>query len=387
MNTAKQVNVMIGLLFVGLFGTFLYFLFDNGFNAFGIDFEGREAAAVAHQEKVNAERGGFLYARNCRACHGLTGQGAIERGGLPGAPLNDDANRPPELTTTEATARKARLAATIHCGRVGTLMPAWSTEEGGPLNEFQIEQLVKLITSEFSEEAWEHAVEEGNHSDLFDPGKRLAEDIGEDDTTITLNDASGLLKEGVLRIGGDAIDEEYEILLVVEVDENENTVEVERAVDNSSTLAHEAGDIVYNGPIPAPDSPITGEAPAVPPCGQSPAQPAGTPAPPVTITGDVALTMDDNLFQYDGANNPNFEVAPGDAVSFALTNAGANLHNMVITGPDGEYGTDDDIISDPDAIAGGEAGSLEFAADEAGTFLYQCDFHPDAMLGEITVTE
>jgi hypothetical protein len=47
-------------------------------------------------------------------------------------------------------------------------MPPWSTAEGGPLNEFQIQQLVILITSErFSEGGWEWAVEQGNHNDAF----------------------------------------------------------------------------------------------------------------------------------------------------------------------------------------------------------------------------
>ena len=86
MNTAKQVNIMIGLMFVGLFGTFLYFIFDNGFNFLGVDFDGRESAAVVRQEKTNVERGAVLFSLNCRSCHGLTGQGPLERAGLPGAP-------------------------------------------------------------------------------------------------------------------------------------------------------------------------------------------------------------------------------------------------------------------------------------------------------------
>ena len=167
MNTAKQINIMIGLMFVGLFGTFLYFIFDNGFNAFGIDFEGRESAAVVRQEKTNVERGAVLFSLNCRACHGLTGQGAIERAGLPGAPLNLEDNRPPALTEAQTKAKADRVNGTITCGRVGTLMPPWSRDENGPLNDFQIEQLVLLITSEFSEEGWEFVVADGNHTAQF----------------------------------------------------------------------------------------------------------------------------------------------------------------------------------------------------------------------------
>ena len=88
----------------------------------------------------NAERGGFLFSRNCSSCHGLTGKGAIERAGLPGAPLNLEEYRP--TAPGELLTLQNRFRDTIACGRVGTLMPAWSQEQGGPLNDFQIQQLV-----------------------------------------------------------------------------------------------------------------------------------------------------------------------------------------------------------------------------------------------------
>lgn len=387
MNTAKQVNIMIGLLFVGLFGTFLYFIFDNGFNAFGIDFEGRENAAVVRQEKTNVERGGALFALNCRACHGLTGQGALERAGLPGAPLNIDGNRPPDLTEAQVTATADRFNGTIVCGRVGTLMPPWSRDEDGPLNDFQIEQLVLLITSEFSEEGWEHVVEEGNHSDEFDPQKYLARSIGAGDTTIDLGDVSGLNAEGTLRIGGDTIDEPYEVLIIDGVAEQAGTVTVERGAIGSSALSHEAGAEVYNGPLEPPTEPIVGEE-GTPPCGQKNAAPATTPGPAVTIaiSGDVEFQMGDNFFDLEGSLNPTLEIAAGEAVSLTVPNLGQNVHNLRFAGPDGEYNTDDDTVSNPDLINGGEQGTLEFTLGDAATFPYQCDFHPTEMLGEVTVT-
>ena len=385
MNTAKQINIMIGLMFVGLFGTFLYFIFDNGFNAFGIDFEGRENAAVVRQEKTNVERGAVLFALNCRSCHGLTGQGALERAGLPGAPLNVEDNRPPALTEAQVAAKADRFNGTITCGRVGTLMPPWSRDENGPLNDFQIEQLVTLITSEFSEEGWEHVVEEGNHSDAFDPQKRLATAIGADDTTIELNDAAGLIPEDTLRIGGDTIDEPYEVMLIVAIDEAAGSVEVERGVLGSDPLEHEGGAVIYNGPLVPPDGPIVGES-GTPPCGQGPPAPKQTAGPPIKVTGDVEFKMGDNFFDLDGSINPTLEIAAGDAVNLTVPNNGQNIHNLRFAGPDGEYNTDDDYVSDPDLLRGGEQGTLEFTFGEAATFPYQCDFHPTEMLGEVTVT-
>ncbi len=379
---------MIGLMFVGLFGTFLYFIFDNGFNALGIDFEGRQSAAVVRQEKTNGERGAVLFELNCRLCHGLTGQGAVERAGLPGAPLNIEGNRPPELSEAQVAAKADRLNSTITCGRVGTLMPPWSRDEGGPLNDFQIEQLVTLITGEFAEESWEKVVEEGNYADRFDPKKILAAAIGPNDTTIELNDASELIAEGALRIGGDTIDEAYEVLIIVSVNVDTGSVEVERGALGSSSLSHEAGATVYNGPQAPPEGPIVGLPGTTPPCGQRNAAPQITPGPAVTIniTGDIEFKMGDNFFDLEGSINPTLEIAAGDAISFTVPNTGLNIHNLRFAGPDGEYETDDDFVSDPDLLFGGDQGTLEFTFGEAATFPYRCDFHPAEMLGEVTVT-
>ncbi len=388
MNTAKQINIMIGLMFVGLFGTFLYFIFDNGFNAFGIDFEGRENAAAVRQEKTNVERGAVLFSLNCRACHGLTGQGAIERAGLPGAPLNREDNRPPELTEAQVNAKADRFNGTITCGRVGTLMPPWSRDENGPLNDFQIEQLVLLITSEFSEEGWEHVVEDGNHADQFDPRRHLHNTVSDSDTTIEIHDASSLAVDTYMRIGGDTIDEPYELMLIVAIDEDAGSVEVERGALGSDALEHEDGVEVYNGPLAPPDGPILGLPGTVPPCGQKNVEPvtATGAAAIVSVSGDVEFKMSDNFFGLDDAINPTLEIAAGDTVNFTVPNVGTAIHNLRIAGPDGEYDTDDDFVSDPDLITGGEEGTLEFTFGEAATFPYRCDFHPTEMLGEVTVT-
>ena len=177
MNTSKQVNVIIGLLMIGALATLLYYLWDGE----------RQSSAIERQMEQNAERGGFLFARNCSSCHGLTGKGAIERGGLPGAPLNLEENRP--TAPGELATLQNRFRDTIRCGRIGTLMPSWSQEQGGPLNDFQIQQLVTLITGTFpgedplanpnviSEAGWHNAFETANHDTEFDPPKELAEPV------------------------------------------------------------------------------------------------------------------------------------------------------------------------------------------------------------------
>lgn len=79
-------------------------------------------------------------------------------------------------------------------------------------------------------------------------------------------------------------------------------------------------------------------------------------------------------------------VAAGSEATFSITNDGSAPHNMRIAGPDGEFETDDDAVSDPDNIASGETATLDWTApDEAGDILYRCDIHPSQMSGTITV--
>ena len=119
---------------------------------------------------MNAERGGKLFSLNCRACHGLNGLGSLESSALPGLPLNTDENRSAD------GARQDYLRGTITCGRVGTRMPPWSTRYGGPLNDFQIEQLMALITgqmADFDQDpaasllGWENTVNVANYDHLY----------------------------------------------------------------------------------------------------------------------------------------------------------------------------------------------------------------------------
>ena len=395
MNTSKQVNVIIGLLFVGALATLLYYLWDGE----------RQSSAIERQMTENAERGGFLFARNCSSCHGLTGKGIEERGGLPGAPLNGEDKR--VTAAGDLAADQARFRDTILCGRVGTLMPPWSQEQGGPLNEFQILQLVALITgtmpppegavtqddilddpNAISEEGWHNALETANHDSEFDPPKELAEAIDADETTLPLNDASGISAEAILRIDDEPTDEVYELVLVVEVSEDDNEIEVERGVEGSDAAEYAEGAEVFNGPA-LPGTTITGdpESSGLPPCGQNPAEPEGTPGPPIPVSGTVTMNMGDNFFELEGQQNPSLAIAAGQTVTIQLTNSGSAIHNMRTSGADGEFDSDDDVVSDPDVIPGGGSGTATVSFTEAGTYEYQCEFHPVDMLGEITVTQ
>lgn len=143
MNTTKQVNVMIGLLFMSLlvFGAY-------------IATEGpREAAARDAQAELMAKRGAELFVTNCRSCHGLNGLGP-EEGGIAPA-LNNvaflvlDKDNPFGLKETpvgDARSIHEFIFNTVSCGRSNTAMPVWSARYGGPLSDTQINYLVSLIT-------------------------------------------------------------------------------------------------------------------------------------------------------------------------------------------------------------------------------------------------
>jgi plastocyanin len=226
-------------------------------------------------------------------------------------------------------------------------------------------------------------MEEANHAAEFDPPKELAEKAGADETTLVLNDASGLAAEAVLRIDDEPEEEGYELVVVTEVTEESNEIEVERGALSTDAVEHEEGAHVFQGPVPPADT-ITG-AVGTPPCGQLAAATAEEGSEPVAISGTASISMGDNFFDLDGQRNPNLAVNAGESVSVQLTNIGSQPHNMRTTGADGEFDNNDDAVSDPDLIAGGGAGTLAFSFTEAGTYEYRCDFHPDQMRGEIAV--
>lgn len=366
MNTNKQVNLMVGLLFLLVVAVAMYWLWDPI----------RADNAEAEQTEKAAERGAALFATFCRTCHGNQGMGRLERTDLPGLPLNLEDNRPTGELKLEQL--QARIRDTIVCGRVGTIMPSWSLDQGGPLNGEQIRQLVVLITTN-ADDAWEKALERANHAD--ETGKHVKLDVAPSDTAISLDDASGLPREisDRLRIGA-------EVVRIVEV--RGNDLVVERGQLGTKAEAHPAGAPVYEPPIDPPAGPMNEDA-----CGQiarsAPAPssptpgggPAPTPQPGASAT--FQINMGDNFFEAAGQRNPAIAVATGQNVTFNLDNKGRVPHNLRIAGPDNAYDNTDDLVSKPDLIRAGESGSLSFSLSKTGTITFRCDFHPTDMTGTL----
>lgn len=94
------------------------------------------------QEKLQEEaavRGAITYLATCTNCHGPKGEGGVG----------------PALRNTSLD--EAALIQVVSKGRPGTLMPSWSTDEGGPLKKPQIEDLATFI-KHWKDEALEKAL-------------------------------------------------------------------------------------------------------------------------------------------------------------------------------------------------------------------------------------
>jgi nitrite reductase (NO-forming) len=95
----------------------------------------------------------------------------------------------------------------------------------------------------------------------------------------------------------------------------------------------------------------------------------------------VVVTMTDNRFTPSAIT-----VKAGTTVAFELPNQGKVPHNMRIADEDGDYDSDDSVVSKPDIISPGKTGTLTWKApDEAGSYPFRCDIHPVDMTGTITV--
>lgn len=77
-------------------------------------------------------KGAVLYDQNCAVCHGDNGEGRV------GATL---------AKVWSGIRPDLNLKTNISNGVMGSVMPAWSSEKGGPLSEEQIEDIVSFVMS------------------------------------------------------------------------------------------------------------------------------------------------------------------------------------------------------------------------------------------------
>jgi mono/diheme cytochrome c family protein len=289
MNTSKQINAMIGLLFVIFVILSAYLLNENN----RLETEGEEIT------ERNAERGARLFVQNCRTCHGLEGLGPGE--GAIAAAVNSDAflvlgedNEFGADETPEAEAEGIRsyLRETIECGRPGTFMPTWAIRFGGTLSDTQVEHLVTLITNDPTGKTdfWDLVREEAEHADEEQFGAVLEVELGTHPTAAQIRERS-------------------EQVTVV-TDPSELTVNTEACgtfTSDTKTKFRNRNPLVAGTPEPTA-TPDDGEATATPP-------PSGGPALAVELT-EWAVATEASV--------------DANGVTFNVNNAGAVAHELAV---------------------------------------------------------
>ena len=122
--------------------------------------------------------------------------------------------------------------------------------------------------------------------------------------------------------------------------------------------------------------------------------PAPTPQlqrqPTPTQELDAAASQPENRVISIGISDVKFSpnrwsVALEEPITIRVTNNDSQQHNLRIAGLDGEFETQDDAITDPEALQPGESGELTFAPQVSGNYTFRCDFHPASMGGQIEV--
>jgi plastocyanin len=132
-------------------------------------------------------------------------------------------------------------------------------------------------------------------------------------------------------------------------------------------------EVVEGGPTGAPEAPPPGEEPGAPPPGEP--------------TGET-IDLEDNVFVFNGEENPTITIAPDTEMTFTLNNTGTAIHNMHVAAS-GEFQENfctgqEDPCSAPPRISGGDTGTITLNLPP-GTYDYRCDFHTTEMNGTIEV--
>jgi mono/diheme cytochrome c family protein/plastocyanin len=398
MNTSKQINVMILLVFLAVFATGAYTLWDQD----------RASEAEDKQLEHTITRGAFLFTQNCRACHGDAGEGGAAANRLRAAPALNRQDLQGTLENTEGEEIRDPIEYandfkfiyyTITCGRVGKVMPAWGQSQGGTLNEEQIKQLTVFILNgasslheeadedgaEASEEAgpatpWEEAREFAQrgvpafHENGDDHNElELAQAIDESQTEIVLNHVvfekapAVLANERLAILGEDGLT--AELLLVTAVDAETNTITVERGVGSTDASAFPAGTEVLNQPV-VPEGQIVELS-----CGQRAGSQVVLPPEPPSAT--LSITAQGSAWNKTALS----AIAGGELTITVQNNDDGTGHDWVL------YGGED---ADAPRLAGTEiengvvTQSLDFGPLEPGEYYYNCEVHPGQMEGVLT---
>ena len=264
---------------------------------------------------------------------------------------------------------------TISCGRVGTAMPAWAQDQGGPLSDEQIQQLIVLITTaRWDLVEHEIAIEDVVSSQLTGP-------VAAGDAQINVTDVTRFNAAEAIRLG----DERLRITAIPEFEPGSTnipgTLTVERALYGTFAADHPEDTGIFRFPEVAEPA-VNRQS-----CGQTASAPApqGTPETIEDFDGDqtvevaarnIAFDMNEITIQSDGE------------VRIRFTNFDdATPHNIAF------YASETDTTPVSDGSVGitfngtveGVVDDTVFAVPDAGEYFFRCDVHPTIMTGTFIV--
>jgi plastocyanin/mono/diheme cytochrome c family protein len=309
MNTQKQITLMVALVLLLLGGCAAYTVYDQP----------RENASLKAQQATSAERGARIFARYCRQCHGNAGEGRV------GPQLSRADLRDPN--TMEQT--QAWVSDTIHCGRIGKVMPPWSIAEGGSLTDEQIRDLVTLITG----------VQPG-----VAPGLEQPQNFWDK---------------------------------AAEFSREENLAAAQAADPHATAPAtlQPISDVLAGASITGATVRVCGQ--------QAPATPTAPSGPPAGLQPQTTWTEDatDNKFSVT-----DMEITTGTSVTVTFNNKGNAIHNWEVLDSSGKVLNDASgkPISVP-LTDGGKSNTVTFTISTPGTYKFQCQVHPTEMIGQLYV--
>ena len=369
MNTSKQINIIVALVFAAVLATGIYTIWDPS----------RASEAKDVQKEKTIQYGAFLFAQNCIVCHGNKGEGGAASNRLKLAPpLNrpDLQGKDPKtgvVSETDKAQQVKFVVNTITCGRVGKAMPTWGQSQGGTLNDNQIRQLSTLITEGTGWDAVDEFAVRGNekyHIVGYDSDHMtLAQPLDAASTEVFLNVVEPLGK-------GSRIEVEGEIMFVTaNPNKDAKSVTVERGVGTTSPKAHAAGVEVLKPPVP-PDPPSITQ----PACGQN-LPPAVTPGASVPAVPSATLKI---IGQGTAFDTDKLAALTGVPLTLTFDNKDAGIaHNIHFFKGADETGAD---VAQTDIAAGPQTETLKFGPLEAGDYFYRCDVHPAQMTGTLTAS-
>lgn len=382
MNTSKQINIMVALVFISVLVTGAYTMWDPS----------RAADERDAELSKTVERGAFLFAQNCVVCHGNKAEGGSAANRLKQAPpLNRADLQGIDAKTGLVSEQDKKLkfkfvVNTITCGRIGKAMPTWGQTQGGTLNDEQIRQLATLITDptaggKFPAPAGEptpysgwdkasafaiHGDEEHHYTGYASAGIKLTQAMDASSPSAFLTNIDPVGKGSRLEIDGELM------VVTANPDKEQKSVAVERGLGTTSPGEHKLDAAVWLAPVPPDPAPVT-----QPACGQNLPQAVPTPSGPVTPSAELKIIGSGTAFSTDKLLG-----IAGQALTVTFDNQDAGIaHNFHVFNGADATGAD---VAQTDIAPGPVVQTLKLGPLDAGAYFYRCDIHPGQMEGTLT---